>query len=197
MDMPTAENAMTGIVIGTALVGMRPILTHQRIDFALLSLDQIINSAAKWHYMFGGQLHVPIVIRMIIGRGWGQGPQHSQSLQALFGHIPGIKVVMPVTPYDAKGLLIAASEDGNGIYLEHRWLHTTFGHVPEMYRTPIGQARIAREGETIMATSSWLLNQCAREILRDGIEAEVVDIQLNHWIKTHSQLLVRPAIGSG
>ena len=84
MDMPTAENAMTGIVIGTALVGMRPILTHQRIDFALLSLDQIINSAAKWHYMFGGQLHVPIVIRMIIGRGWGQGPQHSQSLQALF-----------------------------------------------------------------------------------------------------------------
>ncbi len=183
MDMPTAENAMTGILIGAALMGMRPILTHQRIDFAILSLDQIINSAAKWYYMFGGQLHTPIVIRMMIGRGWGQGPQHSQSLQALFGHIPGLKVVMPATPYDAKGLLIAASEDGNPvIYLEHRWLHTTFGPVPEeMYRVSLGQARIAREGKdvTIIATSFMVIEalRAAQILACDGIEAEVVDMR--------------------
>ena len=101
LDMPTSENAMTGIAIGSALVGNRPILTHQRMDFALLSMDQIVNNAAKWRYMFGGQLNVPMVIRLIVGRGWGQGPQHSQSLQSWFAHIPGLKVVMPATPYDA------------------------------------------------------------------------------------------------
>ena len=102
MDMPISENGMTGVAIGSALRGMRPIMTHQRIDFMLLSLDQIINNAAKWHYMFGGQMSVPLVIRLLVGQGWGQGPQHSQSLQTLFAHIPGLKVIMPFSPHDEK-----------------------------------------------------------------------------------------------
>ena len=103
-DMPTSENAMTGVAIGAALNGIKSVVTHQRVDFFLLAMDQIVNSAAKWHYMFGGQNTIPITIRLIIGRGWGQGPTHSQNLQAWFAHIPGLKVVMPTTPKDAKGL---------------------------------------------------------------------------------------------
>ncbi len=183
MDMPTSENGMTGIAIGSAIVGQRPILTHQRVDFMLLSLDQIINNAAKWETMFGGRMKVPLVIRAIIGRGWGQGPQHSQSLHSLFAHIPGLKVVMPATAYDAKGLLISAIEDdGPVIYLEHRWLHGAFGPVPqEMYRVPIGQARTAREGKdvTFVATSYMTLEalKAAEVLSQQGIEAEVVDVR--------------------
>lgn len=183
MDMPTSENGMTGIAIGSALVGMRPIMTHQRVDFALLALDQIINNAAKWHYMFGGRMRVPLVIRLIIGRGWGQGPQHSQSLQAVFAHVPGLKVVMPTTPSDAKGLLVAAVEDENPvIYLEHRWLHGIFGPVPEeSYRVPIGKARTAREGRdvTIVSTSYMTLEalRAAELLAQDRIAAEVVDLR--------------------
>jgi pyruvate/2-oxoglutarate/acetoin dehydrogenase E1 component len=183
MDMPVAENGMTGIAIGSSLVGMRPIMTHQRVDFMLLSLDQIINNAAKWHYMFGGKMKVPMVIRLIIGRGWGQGPQHSQSLQALFAHIPGLKVVMPTTPYDAKGMLISAVEDDNPvIYIEHRWLHNIFGPVPEeMYRTPLGKAIKMREGRdlTIVSTSYMSLEALkASDILeKDRINVEVIDMR--------------------
>ncbi|OGL41484.1 MAG: acetoin dehydrogenase [Candidatus Schekmanbacteria bacterium RIFCSPHIGHO2_02_FULL_38_11] len=183
MDMPVAENGMTGVAIGSSLVGMRPIITHQRIDFMLLSLDQIINNAAKWHYMFGGKMKVPLVIRLIIGRGWGQGPQHSQSLQSIFAHIPGLKVVMPTTPYDAKGLLIAAIEDDNPvIYLEHRWLHNIFGHVPEeMYRVPIGKAKKMREGNsiTIVASSYMSLEalKAADILAKGGINSDVIDLR--------------------
>jgi acetoin:2,6-dichlorophenolindophenol oxidoreductase subunit beta len=182
-DMPIAENAVTGVLIGASLVGMRPVLIHQRLDFALVSIDQIVNQAAKWHYMFGGQLSVPIVIRMIIGRGWGQGPQHSQSLQSWFGHVPGLKVVMPATPYDAKGLLISAIEDENPvIFLEHRWLHNIEDHVPEgMYRTPIGRARVMSPGTdlTIAATSYMALesNRAAEMLSEEGISAEVIDVR--------------------
>ncbi len=105
-DMPTSENAMTGVAIGAALNGIRPVMTHQRLDFFLLAMDQLVNNAAKWHYMFGSQASVPITIRLLIGRGWGQGPTHSQNLQAWFAHVPGLKVVMPTTAYDAKGLLL-------------------------------------------------------------------------------------------
>ena len=129
LDMPISENAMTGIAVGSAISGLRPIMTHQRIDFMLLSMDQIVNIAAKWHYMFAGQMSVPLVIRLIIGRGWGQGPQHSQSLQALFAHIPGLKVVMPFTPYDAKGLLVASIQDNRSgsqnIYRKVHQMHGT------------------------------------------------------------------------
>lgn len=150
-DLPTSENAMTGVAIGCALAGMRPILTHQRVDFAVLTMEQIVNQAAKWHYMFGGRMRVPLVIRMIIGRGWGQGPQHSQSLQAWFAHVPGLKVVMPTSPHDVKGLLISAIEDDSPVViLEHRWLYNFSGPVPEGStacrsgrRRPSGPARMS------------------------------------------------------
>jgi len=183
MDMPTAESTMTGVGIGSAIVGMRPIMTHQRVDFFLLAFDQLLNNGAKWHYMFGGRMNVPIVIRLIIGRGWGQGPQHSQSLQAMFAHVPGLKVVMPATPSDAKGLLISAIEDDNPvIYLEHRWLHGTFGPVAEeMYRVPIGKARTIRMGAdvTIVSCSHMTVEalRAADELAADGINAEVVDLR--------------------
>jgi len=183
MDMPVAENGMTGIAIGSALVGMRPIMTHQRIDFMLLALDQIINNAAKWHYMFGGKKKIPLVIRLIIGKGWGQGPQHSQSLQALFAHIAGLKVVMPATAYDAKGLMIAAVEDDNPvIFIEHRWLHNVFGPVPEeMYRVEIGKARKIKEGKdlTVVASASMTLEalKASQYLAKDNIDLEIIDLR--------------------
>jgi len=183
LDMPVSENAMTGIVLGASLGGLRPILTHQRLDFALLSLDQIINNAAKWRAMFGGRMRAPLVIRMIIGRGWGQGAQHSQSLQALFAHIPGLKVVMPATPQDAKGLLLAALADEDPvIYLEHRWLHGISGPVSEHPEpVPIGKARVARPGRdlTLVAMSYMVLEalRAAEALAAEGIEAEVVDLR--------------------
>ena len=183
MDMPTSENGMTGVAIGSALVGMRPIMTHQRVDFALLAVEQIVNQAAKWHYMFGGKMKVPMVIRLIIGRGWGQGPQHSQSLQSWFSHIPGLKVVMPANPHDVKGLLIASVEDDNPvIFLEHRWLYNIAGHVPEgVYRVPLGQAKVVREGNdlTIAATSYMTVEalRAAEMLSEDGIQIEVIDIR--------------------
>lgn len=183
MDMPVSENSMTGIVIGSALVGMRPIMTHQRMDFMLLSLEQVINNAAKWHYMFGGKIKVPMVIRCIVGWGWGQGPQHSQSLQSLFAHIPGLKVIMPTTAYDAKGLLISSIEDNNPvIFIEHRWLYDVEDEVPEdIYRVPIGRAKTMRFGDnlTIVASSYMSLEalKAAEMLTQDGISAEVVDIR--------------------
>jgi len=183
LDMPVAENGMTGIAIGSALAGMRPILTHQRVDFMLLSLDQIINNAAKWHYMFGGKMKVPLVIRLLVGRGWGQGPQHSQSLQSLFAHIPGLKVAMPATPYDAKGLLVSAIEDNNPvIFIEHRWLHNTLGNVPlKKYRVPLGKARVVKCGKdlTIVSSSYTALEaiKAAELLKKDGIDTEVVDLR--------------------
>ena len=181
MDMPVSENGMTGVAIGSALMGMRPIMTHQRIDFMLLSLDQIINNAAKWHYMFGGQKSVPLVIRLLVGQGWGQGPQ--QSLQTIFAHIPGLKVVMPFSPYDAKGLLTASVEDDNPvIFIEHRWLHNLYGDVPkEYFSVPIGKARIARKGKDLtIVSASYMLAETLKAadcLKKDGIDIEVIDIR--------------------
>ena len=182
MDIPTAENGMTGVAIGSAMIGMRPIMTHHRSEFALLAMEQIVNQAAKSQYVFGGT-GIPLVIRMIVGRGWGQGPEHSQSLQAWFAHVPGLKVIMPTSPYDAKGLLISAIEDNNPVVsIEHRWLYNTFGEVPEgVYRVPIGKARVVREGNdiTIVATSYMVLEaiKCAEALGEVGIDAEVVDVR--------------------
>ncbi len=183
MDMPVAENGMTGICIGAALRGMRPILTHQRVDFALLSLDQIINNAAKWHFMFGGQNCVPLVIRMIIGRGWGQGAQHSQSLQSVFAHIPGLKVIMPTTPYDAKGMMIAAIRDNNPVIsLEHRWLYGLKDHVPEeSFTVPLGKARRVKTGEEIsIVASSHMTVEALRAVQfleQKGISIDLIDLR--------------------
>lgn len=182
-DMPTSESAITGVALGSAVSGSRPIMTHQRVDFALTAAEQIINQVAKWCYMFGGQKSVPLVIRMIVGRGWGQGPQHSQSLQAIFAHIPGLKVVMPTTPADAKGLLISAVEDNNPvIFLENRWLHNISGPVPEgMYRVPLGEGRVMHEGGdvTIAAISHMALeaHRAAEKLALEGILAEVIDVR--------------------
>lgn len=183
LDMPVAENGMTGVAIGSALAGMRPIMTHQRVDFMLLSLDQIINNAAKWRYMFGARMKVPLVIRLLIGRGWGQGPQHSQSLQALFAHIPGLKVVMPTTPYDVKGLLVSAIRDDNPvIFMEHRWLYNITGNAPkELYEVPIGKAKSIKEGKDVtMVSSSYATLEAlkaARILEKFGINAEIIDLR--------------------
>ncbi|MBI5195196.1 MAG: alpha-ketoacid dehydrogenase subunit beta [Nitrospirae bacterium] len=182
-DMPVSENAMTGIAIGASLNGIRPVMTHQRLDFFLLTMDQLVNNAAKWHYMFGGKSSVPITIRLILGRGWGQGPQHSQSLQSWFAHIPGLKVVMPATAYDAKGLLLSAIFDDNPvIYLEHRWLHNLEGEVPEGdYRVPIGKANVLKTGNdlTIVSLSYMTIEALhAIEILeKQGVHCELIDLR--------------------
>lgn len=183
MDIPLAESAMTGIAIGSAITGMRPVMTHQRVDFAIVAMEQIVNQAAKWHYMFDGKHLIPLVIRMIIGRGWGQGPQHSQSLQSLFAHIPGLCVAMPTTPHDAKGLLITAIESNNPVViLEHRWLYGISDIVPEeMYRVPLGKAHVMREGTdvTLVGLSYMSLeNFRAANLLSDrGVSAEVIDLR--------------------
>jgi acetoin:2,6-dichlorophenolindophenol oxidoreductase subunit beta len=177
------ENATTGAAIGAALAGMRPIVVHPRMDFMMLAVDPIINQAANWSYMFGGQIGVPLVIRSIINRGGQQGAQHSQALQALFQHVPGIKVVMPATPFDAKGLLIAAVRDGNPvIYIDDRWLYETVGDVPsEMYEVPIGSGVVRRIGRQLtIVASSWMAHQAlaAADTLKNrGISAEVIDLR--------------------
>src|SRR5437879_998976 len=136
IDSPVSENATTAAAIGAALAGMRPIVFHPRMDFMLLALDPIVNQAANWSYMFAGQVSAPLVIRAVLNRGGEQGAQHSQALHAMFMHAPGLKVVMPSTPYDAKGLLIAAIEDPNPVlYIDDRWLYGAAGPVPEtMYQ---------------------------------------------------------------
>lgn len=182
-DTPTSENAMTGIGVGVAIAGYRPVMIHQRLDFFLLALDQLVNSAAKWHYMFGGQMTVPIVIRLIMGRGWGQGPTHSQNLQSWFAHIPGLKVIAPTTAADAKGLLLASIFDDNPVvFLEHRWLHNSMSHVPEHdYRIPLGSAKVARKGKdvTLVAMSYMTVEamRAADHLEQVGISCEVIDLR--------------------
>jgi len=182
-DMPTAENAMTGIAIGASLNGIRPVMTHQRLDFFLLAMDQLVNNAAKWRYMFGGQSCVPITLRLILGRGWGQGPTHSQNLQAWFAHIPGLKVVMPTTPADAKGTLLTSIFDNNPVvFLEHRWLHGAKGEVPDGdHRVPLGEAARVRTGDdlTIVSLSYMTVEAIsAVECLQaNGASCDLIDVR--------------------
>ena len=183
IDTPVAEDGMTGVAIGAALAGMRPIMVHPRMDFMYYAMDQIINQAASWHYMFGGKVNVPVTIRGIVNRGGEQAAQHSQSLQAMFMHVPGLKVVMPSTPYDAKGLLVASIQDDNPvIYINDRWLYEQEGEVPEeLYAVPIGKAAIRREGKdvTVVATSYMVSesNKASESLEKEGIEVEVVDLR--------------------
>lgn len=182
-DMPTSENAMTGIAIGASLNGIRPVMTHQRFDFFLLAMDQLVNNAAKWHYMFGEKLSVPITIRLLVGRGWGQGPTHSQSLHSWLAHIPGIKVVMPSTAADAKGLMLSSIFDNNPVvFIEHRWLHNLEGEVPEQdFRTPIGKAQRLKEGKDITIVSlSYMTIEALHAIdtLEScGITCDLIDLR--------------------
>src|SRR3989344_3534899 len=180
---PLSEEAMTGFGLGAALNGLRPIHTHIRVDFFLLAMNQLINMISSYHYGSSGKLKVPLVIRAVVGRGWGQGYQHSKSLHGLFAHIPGLKVIMPTTPYDAKGMLTAAIRDDNPVIcIEHRWLYWQEGHVPEhSYTVPIGEPNILRKGSdiTIVATS-WLnaeASPAARILARRGVSVEIVDVR--------------------
>ncbi len=180
-DTPLAEDAMTGVAVGASLGGLRPMHIHIRMDFMLLAMNQLINQAAKMRYMYGGAVSVPIVVRVMVGRSWGQGPQHSQGLQSLFMHIPGLKVVAPTTAYDAKGCLVTALRDDNPvIYMEHRLLHGLKTDVPEeLYTVEFGKARVLEEGSdvTVVGISHMILEVMrARNYLREvGISAEVID----------------------
>ncbi len=180
-DTPMSENTLTGVGVGAAMCGMRPVLIHARNDFLLLTMDQIVNHAAKWSYMCGGKLKAPFLIRAIIGRGWGQAGQHSQSLQSLFAHIPGLNVIMPTTPYDAKGLILQAMKsDHTTVCIEHRWLYEKIGQVPEeQYTIPFGKGRLVKEGKdvTIVAFSHMVLEAltAVEELAKEGLSAELID----------------------
>ncbi|MET0385608.1 MAG: transketolase C-terminal domain-containing protein [Polyangiales bacterium] len=180
-DTPLAEDGMTGVAIGAAMAGLRPIHVHIRMDFVLLALNQIINIAAKARYMWGNTITTPLVVRAIIGRSWGQGAQHSQGLHALFMHVPGLKVVAPTTPYDAKGCLTRALRQPDPvIMIEHRLVHALTGEVPETpYELPFGRARVLRPGRdvTIVAISHMVVEtlRAARHLAALGVDAEVID----------------------
>jgi pyruvate dehydrogenase E1 component beta subunit len=182
-DTPVSENGVTGLAVGAAMAGMRPIVVHPRLDFMYYAMDQIANHAANWHYMFGGQLSIPLTLWGIINRGGEQAAQHSQALQAIFTHIPGLKVVMPSTPYDAKGLLIASVYDDNPVvYIDDRWLYNFEADVPEeIFSVEIGKGIIRRRGKdvTIVATSYMVHEalEAAACLEKEGINPEIIDLR--------------------
>lgn len=180
---PLSEDAMTGFALGAAISGFRPVHVHIRVDFMILAMNQITNMISNYHHITAGKVKVPLVIRAVIGRGWGQGAQHSKSLQGVFAHLPGLKVIMPTTPADAKGLLKSAIRDDNPVvFLEHRWLYDIEGEVPDdpNFLIPIGESNVLRRGRdvTVVATS-WMNIEAlkAAEILarKRGISLEVID----------------------
>lgn len=178
---PLAEDAMTGVAIGMALAGLRPIHVHIRMDFLLLAMNQLINIAAKSHYMYGGAVSVPLVVRSMIGKSWGQGAQHSQGLYSYFMHVPGLKVAAPTNPHDAKGCLVAAIRDDNPVMMiEHRLLYPQRGPVPEaLYEVRPGRARIVTQGSDVTLVGvSHTLVECLRaraHLAEVGVTAEVID----------------------
>ena len=182
-DTPLAESSLTGIAMGAALGGMRPVYVHNRPDFFYLCLDQLVNHASKWHYMFGGQQNVPMVLWACIGRGWGSGAQHSQALQGTMMQYPGLKFVMPSSAYDAKGLMLAAIKDPNPVVImEHRHNFRFKGPVPEKaYTVPIGKGVVRREGTdvTVVAISNMVNESlaAANELAEQGVDVEVVDLR--------------------
>jgi acetoin:2,6-dichlorophenolindophenol oxidoreductase subunit beta len=183
MDTPISELGGAGIAVGAAMTGLRPIYEFQFSDFATLAMEQIVNQAAKMRFMLGGEVSVPVVMRFPAGSGTGAAAQHSQSLEAWFAHVPGLKVIQPSTPHDAKGLLLAALEDPDPVLIfEHKLLYKTKGPVPEGYYTePIGKAVIRRPGRdvTIVATSIMVIRSLEAAALLEvqGIDAEVIDLR--------------------
>ena len=206
IDTPVSENAMTGAAVGAAIAGMKAISVHPRMDFMLYGLDPVINEAANWHYMFAGASSVPFVLWGIINRKGEQGAQHSQALHAMFAHIPGLKVVAPATPRDAKGLMVAAINDLNPVvFVDDRWLYDIEAHVPEeLYEIEIGKANVVKEGTDLTIVSSSFLTQealKAADLLQEaGMNVEVVDLRtikpldmptiLDSVRKTHRLLVV-------
>ncbi|HLG33312.1 MAG TPA: pyruvate dehydrogenase complex E1 component subunit beta [Bacteroidia bacterium] len=183
IDTPVSENVTTGAAVGVAIAGMKAIVVHPRVDFAVYAFDPIINQAANWFFMSGGRSTVPVVFWLIVNRGGEQAAQHSQSFHAFFSHVPGLKVVAPATAYDAKGLMIAAINDKNPVvFLDERWLYGVEDNVPEeIYEVPIGKGIVRREGTDVTLISfSWLLHQslkAAEQLAQQGINAEVIDIR--------------------
>jgi len=181
IDTPISEAAFVGAGTGAALTGMRPVVELMFIDFTTLAMDQIVNQAAKIHYMFGGKARIPLVIRTNIGAGRSAAAQHSQSLHAWFVHAPGLKVALPSSPYDVKGLLVTAVEDDNPVmFIEHKMLYYAEGEVPEeLYSIPFGKGEVKREGKdlTVVALSSMVGKalRAADDLAKDGIHVEVVD----------------------
>jgi pyruvate dehydrogenase E1 component beta subunit len=182
-DTPLSEEGMMGVATGAAMHGMRPVYMHNRPDFILLAFNQLVTHAAKFHFMDNGQTTVPLVVWAAIGRGWGSGAQHSQAIQGLLLGVPGLKIVMPSTPYDAKGLLLSAILDNNPVcFFEHRWLMKKDGIVPEgFYRVPIGKGIYRRRGEDVtIAGASHAIElgmQAAALLAAEGISAEVIDLR--------------------
>ncbi|QCL98157.1 alpha-ketoacid dehydrogenase subunit beta [Agrobacterium tumefaciens] len=183
MDTPISELGGAGVAVGAALTGMRPIFEFQFSDFAALAMEQIVNQAAKIRYMLGGAVSVPVVMRFPAGSGTGAAAQHSQSLEAWLGHVPGLKVIQPATPHDVKGMLLAAIEDPDPVMIfEHKLLYKMKGPVPEgHYTIPIGKAAVCREGRdvTIVATSIMVHKalEAAEKLAEEGIDVEVIDLR--------------------
>ncbi|RWE69425.1 alpha-ketoacid dehydrogenase subunit beta [Mesorhizobium sp.] len=183
IDTPISELGSAGVAVGAAVTGLRPIFEFQFSDFATLGMEQIVNQAAKMRFMLGGEVSVPVVMRFPAGSGTGAAAQHSQSLEAWLGHVPGLKVIQPATPHDAKGMLLAAVADPDPVMIfEHKLLYKMKGHVPEgHYTVPIGKAEIRREGRdlTIVATSIMVQKalDAAAALEGEGIDIEVVDLR--------------------
>ena len=180
-DFPVSENLMTATAMGAALTGLRPVLCHQRLDFMIYSLDAIVNWLALWRFKANMKSAMPVTIRTIVGKGWGQGPQHSKNLQSWFAHIPGIRVAVPATAYDAKGLMLEAIlGETPTIFVEGRGLYSMTDHVPEQpYRVRFGQAAVRREGKDVTVVAVGLMVplalRAAAILEKEGIEIEVVD----------------------
>jgi len=182
-DVPLSEAAMTGLAIGSAINNLRPIMVHFRLDFSLLTFDQLFNAAAKIHYMFGGKINCPLVIKATVGQGWGQGPNHSQAFHSIFAHFPGMKVVLPSNPYDAKGLMISAILDKNPVlFLEHKSLFNQVSFVPKkFYSIKIGKGKVLKSGNdiTLVGWSSTipLMIEISNKLSKQGVNCEVIDLR--------------------
>ena len=183
IDTPISELGGAGVAVGAALTGMRPIFEFQFSDFATLAMEQIVNQAAKMRYMLGGEVSVPVIMRLPCGSGSGAAAQHSQSLEAWFAHVPGLKVIEPTTPYDAKGMLLAALEQNDPVLIfEHKLLYKMKGHVPEgHYTVPIGPSETRRQGKdvTIVATAIMVARALEAAVILEGenIDVEVIDLR--------------------
>ena len=213
LDTPITELALTGAAVGAALIGMRPIAEIMFMDFTTLASEQLVNQAAKLRFMFGGQSTVPMVLRTPAGSGTGAAEHHSQSFENWFVHVPGLKVVMPTTPHDVKGLLVASIRDDNPVvFIEHKLLYKTKGEVPEeLYEIPLGVADIKRTGTDLTIVATGIMVQkslaAAEELAGEGIDIEVVDPRtlrpldtetiVNSVKKTGKVLIVHEAVKTG
>jgi len=181
IETPASEAALTGIALGMATAGMRPILIHQRFDFSLLGIDQLVNQVAKWHFMYGGKLRAPLTIRVIVGRGWGQGPQHSQALHAWLAHVPGLRIIMSSLPQDSyDALRFASANDAPTVFVEHRWMHFVRGTIEKGPAREPRNSVVRRSGADVtLVGTSYMVIECmaaAKLLETRGIQAEVIDL---------------------